>query len=260
MLIMENEVETQALKKQEKTSEVAVIILLYKSPDFKGFPKPFDLEMYGKKMWKYVELACSDYPIKTTTCTNETDILGLIKPMLTNSKYTLVLYSDTPLIKKSTVKKIVELGMGKDVNVMKLIRGFFFNTEYIRQADSIISTIIEKVEEEDFLSAYDNTHFGKVCAVMKKRIQDFHIKNGVLIKDTNLVFIDSDVIIESGVVIEHSNLIKGQTYIGKNTILESGNYIKNSIIKDNCVITLSYLENVKIESGQVLTQVNKRME
>lgn len=259
MLIMESEVETLTIKKEEITSEISVIILLYKNPNFRGFPKPFDLEIYGKKMWKYLELACSDYPIKATICTSEKDVLGLIKPMLSDSKYTLVLYSDTPLIKKGTIKEILAIARSRDINVMRLTRGFLFNTEYIKQADSIHGTIIEKLDEEDFLTVFDSKQFEFVSQIMKSRILDFHQRNGILIKDTNSTFIDADVIIESGVVIEPFNVLKEQTFIGKNTILQSGNIIINSIVKDNCNISHAHLENTKIESGQIVAPLEKRI-
>lgn len=104
MELIETEVLSKKLALIEDDSDVQAIILLYKNPNFTGILKPYELQICGKKMWEWVELACSGYSIKTVACTPETDVLSLIKPLLTNKKYTLVLYSDTPLLTNSTIE------------------------------------------------------------------------------------------------------------------------------------------------------------
>lgn len=246
------DVETQTQKVNVQNESVSVIILLNKNAEFKGVMKPFDLEMSGKKMWKYVELACAGYPIKTTMCTMETDIIKLVKPMLTQSMFTLVLYSDTPLIQASTIKEIIDYAMSYQVNVMTLKRGFLFNTEYLKSVESVQGGLEYFVHENDFLQVKDAAWFEKISSILKNRILDFHLSNGIIIKDKATTFIDADVILESGVIIEPHNVIKGQSFIGKNTQLNPFNVIENSIIKDNCVLNGAYIKNSKIEGGQTI--------
>ena len=74
------ETMTMPEKVLDKTKLVNVIILLYKNPNFEGFSKSFDIEICGKPMRSYVELAVNNYPTKTTVCTLGTNIFSLIPP------------------------------------------------------------------------------------------------------------------------------------------------------------------------------------
>ena len=99
----EIKVKSQEQKEQNWLNEdVLVIILLNKNFDFVVSRTPYDIDICGKKMWEWVALSCGDCEIKTTVCTEESDILTLIKPYLNNKKWTFVLYSDTPLFSTST--------------------------------------------------------------------------------------------------------------------------------------------------------------
>ena len=256
MAVFLEETRTEVEKAKYTDEDVLVIILLNKNPAFRGNARPFDLEICGKKMWKYVELASSDYEIKTTFCTPESDVIGIVKPMLNNKPYTLVLYSDTPLIKKTTVNEIVAYAKAKGVNAMKLRRGYVFNTEYLRQENMIQGAITNEFGEDDFFIVENPTTFATVCQTMKKRILDFHMQNGVLFHDTQTVFIGVDCIIEGGVEIYENNSIGGKTFIGRGTRLYSGNRIENSIIKESCTIQNSFLQNAKIERDTILNGKN----
>lgn len=250
MVLLETEVKMEKITK--KDDDVLVIILLYKNPNFKSFFKTYDLEIYGKKMWKYVELACSDYEVKTTICTPEIDLLQTIKPMLTDKQYTVVLFSDTPLIKKSTLNEIVTYAKSKQINFMNLSRGYVFNTEYLKEVDKIQSSLIERFDEEDFLQVFDAKNFEFATQIMKTRILDFHQKNGILIYDIGSTNIDADVIIETGTIIYPNNTILGKSFIGKNSVLKNGNVISSSIIGANSVVVMSYIENQKIDAHSVI--------
>lgn len=247
---MEEDFEPSTLIKKEKIKfgnhDVMVIILLEKNLNFKNFLKPYEISICGKKMWEWVRLAASGYKTKTTTCTNETDVLALIKPLLEDQKYTAVLYSDTPLLKKSTFDEIMTFAESRDVNVLCLTRGYVFNTEYIKKATSIQATQTEYFDEEDFLTAYDLKQLAFITDIMRNRILDYHMRNGVLIENPQTVFIDADVVIEPGVQIKANNHLRGRVIIGKNCILDANNIIEDSIISDGCIIRQSYISQSRI--------------
>lgn len=245
---LEEEVGTLSLKEKTKSSghDVMVIILLEKNANFKNFIKPYELPICGKKMWEWVLIATSGYKYKTTTCTNESDILSLIKPLLEDQKYTAVLYSDTPLLKKSTFEEIMTHMESRDMNVLKLTRGYVFNTEYIKKATQIQSSQTEYFDEEDFMTAYDLKQLSFITDIMKNRILDYHMKNGTYIENPQSVYIDADVILEAGVRIMPNNSIRGKSIIGKNTLLDFGNIIENSIISEGCIIRQSYVSESRI--------------
>ena len=229
--------------------DVLVIILLNKSTDFKGTLKPYETEILGKKMWEWVALCADECSIKTTTCTDESDILMLIKPLLTDAKYTAVFYSDTPLLTRETFLEIMECIKYKQRNVLTLTRGYVFNTEYVRNAESLVGGQTEYFNEEDFMICYDYKQLTLISEILKNRILDFHLKNGVRIDDLSSTFIDSDVVIESGTHIMPNCIIKGSSFIGKNCKIGFGNYIDNSIISDNVILNQSRIVESKISEN-----------
>ena len=240
---MEVLVEKEQEKQNIFSNELSVIILLEKN--IGEIIKPYDTLIWGKKMWEWVAMACDGYIVKTIPCTKESFVLNLIKPLLTNSKYTLVLYSDTPLIKRQTINEILNFAKGKDINVLTLERGYLFNTEYIKNADSISGLPLNKFGDDDFTVASDFKMINKVSQILKNRIINFHLSNGVYIVDPNTTFIDADVIIENGTKIDPNNYIKGTSYIGRNCYIEFGNVVENSIISDGCnIIRKIYNSNI----------------
>ena len=68
----------------------------------------------------------------------------------------------------------------------------------------------------------------------------------------NTIFVDADVEIEAGAVVYPNNILKGESYIGKNAILESGNYIIDTIVCDEAFVCQSYLEKSKVGEGKVV--------
>lgn len=247
----------QPVKEDWVKENTTVIILQVKNPNFKGALRSFDIEILGKKMWEWVALSVGGCIVKTTTCTEESNILSLIKPLLTNSKYTAVLYSDTPLLKRATFLEIMEYFRQREANVLKLSRGYIFNTEYIRNAESINAVQNKFFNEEDFMIAYDYKQLAFINEILKERILDFHMKNGVYIENLNSVSIDADVIIESGTKIYGNNTIKGQTLIQKNSTILSGNVIQDCIISSGSSIVQSYLKESRISENMVIGPFEK---
>lgn len=250
----EIKVKSQEQKEQNWLNEdVLVIILLNKNFDFVVSRTPYDIDICGKKMWEWVALSCGDCEIKTTVCTEESDILTLIKPYLNNKKWTFVLYSDTPLFSNKTFVSVMEYVRAKQVNVLKLERGYVFDTEYIKNAESLISIPSKEFgTSKDFIVVNDTKSLYDVTQIIKNRILDYHVSNGIIFADKNSVFIDANVIIESGTKIKQNNSLLGLTYIGKNCIIEPNNVIKDSIISNNCEIKYSYIENSRISENIIV--------
>lgn len=250
----ENSVQTsvQTEMQTDYSNDVLAIVLLYRNANFKGVIKPYNLEICGKKMYEWAMESVSDFEVKTIACDDHSNIVPLIKPLLNNKKTTIVLYSDTPLITKNTIYEILDYFSIRHLNVLKLNRGWAFDTEYISKAESVSSVITREFGENDFFAVGDAYTLEKATNVLKNRILDFHLNNGVFIEDKNTTFIDASVIIESGAKIEPNNVLKGETYIGKNVILEPNNTIISSIISSGCDIKSSYVKNSKITENMVV--------
>ena len=255
-LILDREYETKTEKlfaEENKSGDVLFIVLLVKNFDFVGTRTPYDIDICGKKMWEWVALSGDGCEIKSTVCTEESDILTLIKPYLNDKyKYTAVLYSDTPLFEKSTFVRIMDYVRAKQCNVLTLKRGYIFNTEYIKSAESISSLSVFDFGEKDFFTVKNMKDVTYVRNLLQQKINNFHEENGVVLVDKNSTYIDADAIIESGVKIYPNNTISGQTFIGKSCIVEPNSVISNSVISDNCIIKCSYISESRISENIVV--------
>ena len=257
-LFLEKETNFDLFKQQEleektKSSDVLLIVLLAKNFDFAGTRTPYDIDICGKKMWEWVAMVGDDCELRTTVCTEESNILTLIKPYLDDRyKYTAVLYSDTPLLEKSTFVKIMQFVRAKQTNVLNLKRGFVFDTQYIKNAESISSLPILDFGEQDFFKVSTMLDVEVVRKKLQQKINAYHEQNGVIFIDSATTYIDADVIIEVGTKISPNNTILGQTYIGKNCVIEPNNTIKDSVISDNCVLKTSYVCESRISENIVV--------
>ena len=231
--------------------DVLFVVLLYKNDNF-NVRAPYDIEIMGKKMWEWVALSGAGAKIKTTPCTAESDIIGLVKPFVKDEKYTIVLYSDNPLITKANVLEILEYFKNKGLNVLKLKRGFVFDSQHLKNCDSILAPVNPIFDGEEFEPVDNYDMVEKVSNKLRQNILNFHMNNGVYIVDTNSTFIDADVVIEKGVKIEQNNTIKGESYIGENTVLEPNNVIINSIISNDVVLKGAYISNSRIAENSIV--------
>lgn len=237
--------ETEIVKESDNTNNVAVIILQVNNPVFK-VEKPYELKLLGKAMCQWVFMAAADYKPKQVPYNMEEDILEAIKPHLTDSKYTAVLFSDTPLLKAKTLDEIIDYAKVKKVGVVKLTRGYVFETEFVKNAETLYSAQPQYFDEEDFMTVYNYKQLTFIESILKTRILGFHMKRGVRITEPDSTTIEAEVTIEEGTIIYGGNRIYGTCYIGKNVKLLPNNYIKNSIIDDNSKILYSVIENSKI--------------
>jgi len=231
--------------------DVLFIILLNKNEEML-VKAPYDIEILGKKMWQWVALAGDGAKIKTTPCTKDSDVINLIKPFVGDEKYTMVFYSDTPLLSRQSVIEILEYFISKNQNVLKLKRGYVFNSEYLLNCEKILASENPIFDGEDFecVDSYEN--LTKVTQKLKDLIINYHMQNGVYFVDPKTTFVDADVVIEKGTIIEQNNVIKGESYIGENCKLEPNNTIKDSIISKNVVVKNSYVSGSRISENMIV--------
>lgn len=156
--------------------------------------------------------------------------------------YTVVLFADTPLITKKTVSDAVGMLVKKGLNVLKMTRGFVFKTEFLDTTESLYTTKQHYFEEEDLITAKDYKQVALITDILKNRILNFHMSQGVYIVDPPSTFIDSYVTIRKGVRIEPNNILRGKTVIEERVILDTGNVIDSSIVGEKSIITSSRLE------------------
>ena len=86
---------------------------------------------------------------------------------------------------------------------------------------------------EELMGVNSRVELSKAEEIMRKRINETHMVNGVTIIDTNSTYIESDVEIGNDTIIYPGVMLKGNTKIGINCTIEMNSSIENSIIGNN---------------------------
>ncbi|MDR3021404.1 MAG: hypothetical protein LBU60_01820 [Clostridiales bacterium] len=205
-------------------------------------PKVSDIKILGRSCLQWVELSLGDSFYTSIDADAGADVLQVCKNH-TNPKstYTVLLYSDTPLITKRTVLQILDIAVQKNLNVLKMTRGWVFKTAHLMESDSVIAPSESSFLQEEFLIADSFKQVALITNYLKNRILDYHMKNGVHIVDPPSVFIDCEVYIGKNVTIEPNNIIKNRTEIKDNVLVSSGNVLDDVILDSFVTVNSSNL-------------------
>lgn len=269
-------INTKELMNEFKQTEnlcdsVCAVVLKVDNPKFNTQTKGYNLKLFGKTMTEWVANSVYDANIKFTTINFNEDFLPAVKRVCDpNCKYTFVLFSDTPLFSRKSYLQILEYFKIKKLSVLKLTRGYVFETEYLLQVENLISPQMQYFEEEDFMTCYSLKQTTIVADVLKNRILTYFMNNGVFINDPNSTHIDADCQIDSDCELEQNVQIKGDSIL-ENGVLVGANttvvnsvvcqntklhacIIKNSFVGKNCVIGYNSIitNGAKIEDGCVI--------
>ena len=102
---------------------------------------------------------------------------------------------------------------------------------------------------DESLGVNDRVALATAESVMRRRINQQHMINGVSFVNPDTTYIDVDVEIAPEVQIEANVTLKGHTKIGAETILTNGTYIVDSEIGQRAVITNSMIEESSLADG-----------
>ena len=95
----------------------------------------------------------------------------------------------------------------------------------------------------------DRVALAEATQILKKRINQEHLLNGVTIIDPENTYIGRDVVIGQDTTIEPGCILKGKTVIGNNCHIGPYCEFTNVIIKDNVDIKFSVISDSTIENG-----------
>lgn len=97
------------------------------------------------------------------------------------------------------------------------------------------------VSKEETLAANSRVELAMLEKILKNRINNFHMENGVTIIDPYNTYIGQDVVIEKDVTIYPGNYIEGKTVLKEGVILYPNSRIKDSVIHKNVNISCSVI-------------------
>ena len=268
--------EETILEQNNKTKESCDSIVLLVNSIEGAAKKSYDLSLMGESMYNWVARACPNKPL-LVKFSEDDELLSTIKPLLKDGEYTLVLYSDTPLLTANGVNQILEFVKDKNLSVCKLNRGWLFKTDYIKNADAIYALNTYDVCSHEQFVVNSVDALIKATNILQTRINKYHIAQGVNILSPLCTYIECGVAIEAGATIEAFAKLEGTTTIGANSkicsfatitdskigeraIIKSGSVVvrsailDNAIVGNNCVITNKSVvgQEVIVSAGSIL--------
>lgn len=99
---------------------------------------------------------------------------------------------------------------------------------------------------QETLGVNSRVQLAQVEKIMRDRINNFHMENGVTIIDPNNTYIGADVKIERETILYPGNVIEGETIIGEGCTVYPNSRIEDSLIGNNVVIQSSVITEAKI--------------
>ena len=161
----------------------------------------------------------------------------------------------------SETKKIDEINSGMYVfNSAALVRALGQLTPqgpkheyYLTDTLSMIkqaghpAVVFTSTDFEQALGVNSRVQLAQAAQIMRARINQFHMDNGVTLINPQDTYIDAGVQIGADTVIASGCYLLGNTKIGQNCTLESSVYINNSVIADNVTLKLgTYIEESEV--------------
>lgn len=104
--------------------------------------------------------------------------------------------------------------------------------------------VFNSTDFEQALGVNSRVQLAQAAQIMRARINQFHMDNGVTLINPQDTYIDAGVQIGADTIIASGCYLLGNTQIGANCTLESSVYITNSKIADNVTLKLgTYIED-----------------
>ena len=101
--------------------------------------------------------------------------------------------------------------------------------------------------EAESLGVNDRVALAEATRLMRARINEKHMRNGVTFMDPQSTYIDSEVVIGSDTVVEAGVVLKGKTVIGEDCFIGANSEISNSKIGDRVRVVSSNIEDSVME-------------
>ena len=104
-------------------------------------------------------------------------------------------------------------------------------------------------ESDDIAGVNSRIQLAGVTQVMKERINEKHMANGVTLIDPSNTYIEPDVVIGKDTIIEPGCMLQGKTTIGEGCRIGYNTKLTNMTIKDHVDIEISVLTDSFVDEG-----------
>ncbi|GAB2489016.1 bifunctional UDP-N-acetylglucosamine diphosphorylase/glucosamine-1-phosphate N-acetyltransferase GlmU [Alkalibacterium psychrotolerans] len=117
--------------------------------------------------------------------------------------------------------------------------------EILKDQSELISAY-QLEDKSEALGVNDRVALAEASKLMKKRINEKHMRNGVTFVDPEQTYIESDVVIGQDTVVEPGVYLKGQTVIGEDSFIGAHSIIEDSEIGNQVKVRSSLIEASKM--------------
>ena len=108
--------------------------------------------------------------------------------------------------------------------------------------------IMTAEDADEFLGVNSKLQLSQATDIMKKRINEYHMLNGVTIMDPANTYIGIDVKIEPDTIIYPGCMLEGKTEIGTDCIIGPNCRIQSSIIHNGVTVQSSFLIQAEVDN------------
>lgn len=130
-------------------------------------------------------------------------------------------------------------------------QGEYYLTDIIEilKADGKTVAAYQTEDFEESIGVNDRLALAEANRIMRRRINQLHMVNGVSFIDPATTYIDAGVEIGSDTIIEAGVQIQGKTVIGSDVVVGAHSKIVDSIIEDNVEIKQSVIEEAIVRKN-----------
>ena len=161
---------------------------------------------------------------------------------------------------EGTLDKVSEVAIGVYCFRVAWIRDGIANIKASRHGEAYITSIVEIAQRQSArvvsYSVHDSSQglgvntrmeLANVETVMRQRIREHWILQGVHMMDPSTVYIDYQVAIGRDTMLYPNTLLLGNTAIGERCEIGPNTVIRNSGIGDQCTVSASFMEKTILE-------------
>jgi bifunctional UDP-N-acetylglucosamine pyrophosphorylase/glucosamine-1-phosphate N-acetyltransferase len=109
-----------------------------------------------------------------------------------------------------------------------------------------VATLQAPLDDVDGINT--RVHLAQAAAIMRRRILERHMLNGVTIVDPQTTYIDDTVEIEQDATILPGCLLEGATQIGQHAVIGPYSRITDCVIGDFCRVAYSVIERARMDA------------
>lgn len=120
--------------------------------------------------------------------------------------------------------------------------------EILRNAGHTVGAYV-MADFDESMGVNDRVALAQANKVLRQRINEMHMRNGVTLIDPANTYIDVDVKIGADTVIEPNVYLKGHTVIGQRVLLTTGTRIVDSVVADDVQVDASHFEEAEVRAA-----------